>query len=128
MLESGAQFVVVDGILLMPMLFVGSWVMPMPSRPSRMLPTTLQYAIDASLHNSGMCHLVTAEEPVPFGWTMLGVMEQKNVLISVTSPALEYPVVPITKMLVLCVQVCVCVCVCVCTRVCILQTYQPNQG
>ena len=74
-----------------------------------MLPTTLQYAIDASLHNLGMCHLVTAEELVPFGWTMLGVMEQKNVLISVTSPALEYPVVPITKMLVLCVQVCPCV-------------------
>ena len=83
---------------------------------------TICYCLHVLLYNSGMHHMVMAEGLVQFGWTMLGVMEQKKVLISVTSLALEYLVVPIIKMLVLCVQVCVYVCacvrVCVCVRVC----------
>ena len=54
-----------------------------------------------------MFHLEVPEELVQFGWTMLVVMEQNFIFMNVTFLALGYPVVPIIKMLVLCVQVCV---------------------
>ena len=60
----------------------------MPSGPSRMLLFIL-FSAHCSTDNLGICHIVALQELVQFGWTMLDVMEQKNVLMIVTFPALE---------------------------------------
>ena len=88
--ESGAPFVAAGGIWRMLMLSVDSCVMPMPSGPSRMLLIIL-FNTHLTTSNSGMHQIcpVGPEELVQFGWTMLGVMEQKSVSVIVTFPALE---------------------------------------
>ena len=90
MAENGAPFAAVVGIWRMLMLSVDSWVMPMPSGPSRMLLIIL-FNTHLTTSNSGMHRICPAgpKELVQFGWTMLGVMEQKSISMIVTFPALQ---------------------------------------